>query len=955
MTATAFKPGSLVRARDRDWVVLAGTTTDLVRARPAAGREEEETCFLTALENVESSIFPAPDPKNPSEIGDHASSRLLRDALVLGFRSGTGPFRSFGELACTPRDYQLVPLLMALKLDPVRLLIADDVGIGKTIETCLILKELVARGEIDSFSILCPPIVAEQWRTELLTKFNITAELVLSSTAARLERECPGGDIFGHIPFTIVSTDYIKADKRRGTFLDRAPKCVVVDEAHNCAQPGLQVRARGALSQQRHQLLTQLAADKDRHLILVTATPHNGDDHAFRSLLGLLEPKFLNMPEDLAGEQNRSHRENLAKNLVQRRRQDITRLFGINTPFPERKTTDAIYELGVDQRLFLRNIQKFLRDHGKSQGLLSHGGITLLRSIASSPEAGTEALRNLSKSEALADNPAPAESLNGTLKEQVAAEASAALHDESPDGNDILDTRDFPTPEAGSRAAIRQRLLELADQCESLTGESKDPKLKALIKVVKALRKAGHQPIVFCKYIPTANAVATHLQNALRGVKVEAITGDIPPEQRRARVELLGKEPQRILVATDCLSEGINLQYRFDAVIHYDLAWNPTRQEQREGRVDRFGQTRPEVHCCTVYGKDHPVDQRVLFVLDTKRRKINRSTGVTCHVPEISLVIDSFLNASLNKEPGLFDHLEYAGIEEDLDKPWIERERRLNQSRTIFAQESLKTDLTALASALAEAQSATGGPQLVERLIESGLPALGFTFTGESPDPGARQKLITIRSKGIPMRLRDQLAIPVKDLVVLAFEEHPDADCVLHRTHPTVANLARLLMDESLDDPIAARAKRLGAITTDVVKTLTTLILLRVRFELSTNDKHPPLVAEEARLLAFTGQSSNPVWLSPAEVEELLAAEPTANTPPMIKLQGAQAILSDLSGIVPRLEQEAKDRALSLAESHQNVRSAVPRPGSRRRARVEVKPILPADLLGLTLFFPHHV
>jgi superfamily II DNA or RNA helicase len=953
MTATAFKPGSLVRARDRDWVVLAGTTTDLVRARPAAGREEEETCFLTALEKVESSTFPVPNPKDDSEIGDHASSRLLRDALVLGFRSGTGPFRSFGELACTPRDYQLVPLLMALKLDPVRLLIADDVGIGKTIETCLILKELVARGEIDSFSILCPPIVAEQWRTELLTKFNIHAELVLPSTAARLEKECPGGDIFGHIPFTIVSTDYIKADKRRGTYLDRAPKCVVVDEAHTCAQPGLQVRASGALGQQRHQLLTQLAADGDRHLILVTATPHNGDDHAFRSLLGLLDPKFLNMPEDLAGEENRSHRENLAKNLVQRKRSDIERIFGLNSPFPKLILDEEPYKLSANQVTFLKNVQQFLKQYGKSQGLLSHGGITLLRSIASSPEAGAEALRNLAQSEALDDK-----SENNSLKpielsQENFEEAEASLHDESLDGSDIIDTRIFPVPAINEKRIIRQKLFKLAEDAEGLAGEKNDPKLKALIKVVKAMRREGHSPIIFCKYISTANAVANHLQELMRGVKIEAVTGLIAPEQRRERVEKLGREPQRILVATDCLSEGINLQYRFDAVIHYDLAWNPTRQEQREGRVDRFGQTRSKVIASTIYGKNHPVDQRVLFVLTGKKGAIRRSTGVICHVPEISQMIDSFLDASLDYQPELFDEAEIGGSS-GIEKIFEDREKRVSYSRSVFAQEPLKTEISTISSALNEAQSATGGPDVVERLIESGLPALGFTFTGESPDPGARQKLLTLRSKGVNMRLRDQLAIPVKDSVVLAFEEHPDADCVLHRTHPTVANLARLLMDESLDNPIAARAKRLGAITTKAVKTLTTLILLRVRFELSTNDKHPPLVAEEARLLAFTGLPSNPTWLNTAEMEKLLASEPTTNTSPMNKLQGVQAILSDLSGITPRLEQEAMDRALSLAESHQNVRSAVPRPGSRRRARVEVKPILPADLLGLTLFFPHH-
>src|SRR5205823_11331204 len=112
-------------------------------------------------------------PPNPELVGDAQSARLLRDALRLGFRASAGPFRSFGRLAVEPRPYQLVPLLMALKLDPIRLLIADDVGIGKTIEAALIGRELLDRGEITRLCVLCPPHLAEQWQRELALKFNI--------------------------------------------------------------------------------------------------------------------------------------------------------------------------------------------------------------------------------------------------------------------------------------------------------------------------------------------------------------------------------------------------------------------------------------------------------------------------------------------------------------------------------------------------------------------------------------------------------------------------------------------------------------------------------------------------------------------------------------------------------------------------------------------------------------
>ena len=151
-----FAVGSLVRARGREWVVLPGSDDDMLMLRPLGGTEDEVTGIYRPLEPVESASFGLPDPRRP---GDFASCRLLRDAIRLGFRSSAGPFRSFAQLAVEPRPYQLVPLLMALKLDPVRLLIADDVGIGKTIEACLIARELLDRGEVpqDGRPLPAPP------------------------------------------------------------------------------------------------------------------------------------------------------------------------------------------------------------------------------------------------------------------------------------------------------------------------------------------------------------------------------------------------------------------------------------------------------------------------------------------------------------------------------------------------------------------------------------------------------------------------------------------------------------------------------------------------------------------------------------------------------------------------------------------------------------------------------
>jgi superfamily II DNA or RNA helicase len=283
-----FAVGALVKARGREWVVLPGSKDELLLVRPLGGTDDEATGIYCPLEPVEAATFELPDP---TRLGDHRSCRLLRDAVRLGFRSSAGPFRSFAQLAVEPRPYQLVPLLMALKLDPVRLLIADDVGIGKTVEAGLVVRELLDRGEATRLAVLCPPHLAEQWQKELAEKFHIHAELVLPGTASRLERGC-GLDqtIFDVYPHVIVSTEFIKADRRRDDFLRTCPELVVVDEAHTCAADVGQTGRH-----QRHELVSGLAQNAGRHLILVTATPHSGNEEAFRSLLALLNLDFASV------------------------------------------------------------------------------------------------------------------------------------------------------------------------------------------------------------------------------------------------------------------------------------------------------------------------------------------------------------------------------------------------------------------------------------------------------------------------------------------------------------------------------------------------------------------------------------------------------------------------------------------------------------------------------------
>jgi SNF2 family DNA or RNA helicase len=311
MTAM-FAPGDLVYARGREWVALPSSDEDTLCLRPLSGAEADVQVIHPALERepVRPARFALP---TAGVIATQEGARLLSEALRLSLRRGAGPFRSAARLGFEPRAYQLVPLLMALRLPVVRLLIADDVGIGKTIEAGLIVRELIDRGEIDRFAVLCPPHLVEQWTGELERKFDLDSVAVTAASASRLERSLPASQtLFDAYPYTVVSLDYIKAERRRDSFARSCPSLVVVDEAHACV-------GTHQSRQQRFELLRRLASDAERQLILLTATPHSGDVAAFDRLLSLLDPAFA-----VGALDDGATRERLALHFVQRRRIDVT-------------------------------------------------------------------------------------------------------------------------------------------------------------------------------------------------------------------------------------------------------------------------------------------------------------------------------------------------------------------------------------------------------------------------------------------------------------------------------------------------------------------------------------------------------------------------------------------------------------------------------------------------------
>ena len=909
-----FTIGNLVRARGREWVVQPDSKQDWLRLRPLGGADSDIIALIPELEfqPVEPATFPWPNPEKP---GNHAAALLLRDALRLKLRAGGGPFRSFGNIAVEPRAYQLVPLLMALRLTTVRLLIADDVGIGKTIEAGLIVRELMDRGEISRLAVLCPPHLVEQWQNELELRFNLHAVALTSASASRIERDLPQGvGLFDYYPCIVVSLDYIKSERHREHFLSIAPECVIVDEAHTCASSG-----QG--KQLRFELLQRLVANDERHMLLLTATPHSGDETAFYNLLSLLNPEFLKL-------QNRTSasdplRQELARHFVQRRRIDIDEWHDTQG-FPKRMTTELTYDLSGAWGQFFDDVQSYCRELAESVEQAANGNtrliwyatLALLRCVASSPAAAVRALTAR---------------LEGTLDNETCLTDNRLYDGQSDD----LEANDIEPPVQLQDASTLKYLIS---QAEKLSGSVGDPKLALLITHIKSLLKEGFHPVIFCRYVATAHYVAKHLSVQFPSVTVEAVTGEYTPTEREIRVQNMEEADQRLLVATDCLSEGINLQHLFNAVVHYDLAWNPTRHEQREGRVDRFGQQAPEVRCTMLYGQDNPVDGFVLNVILRKADIIRKELGVLVPMPEDeSRINQALVKAALMKRSeqnlSLFDYVDEEEILKPLQAEWHNAMEKAKANRTVFAQRRIKPE--EVIPEWQKQQSALGSEADVKRFVQTACARLNAPL---ELFKGNRFKLLPQHfPEALKLRFADE---GIEKPTLIDFTQ-------LHRSHPIVSLLAEHLLEDALlgEKPLAARC---AATVTEAVDKVTTLYLLRVRHQLSYIRRRQPyqLMAEETVTLAVCGRTQ-PEWLSDEKASTLLECLPSGNLPLDIMQREIKMALEFIQSHPDRIEELARQRAEALLIDHKRVREA-----ARDVGQYSVTPCLPVDIIGIYVLLP---
>jgi hypothetical protein len=923
--AVRWTPGSLVRARGREWLVLPGSTVEVLRVRPLSGTEDDQTLIHVALElePVTDASFPLPQP---AQRAGHEAALLLRDAMVLSLRRGAGPFRSFGQISIEPRAYQLVPLLMALKLDPVRLLIADDVGVGKTIEAALIARELLDRGDIDRIAVLCPPHLVDQWATELETRFHFRPVAVTAASAPRLERDLPPSvSLFAVHPHTVVSLDYIKSERRRAEFLRACPEFVIVDEAHTCA-------ATGPGRHQRYELLKGLADSPARHLVMLTATPHSGDEDAFYRLLGLLDPAFMQLAQATGDQRDKLYRQ-LSHHFVQRRRPDIAE-WHENRLFARRETAELTYRMTGAWEDFFEAVLGYCAAVVEAAGaderrqrLSFWGTLALMRCVASSPAAAVQALRTRAGLTDMIDDE--------ELQARVFDGASDALPD------------DDVEPPAPSESDM---LTGLIRQAETLAGQAGDPKLKLLTDHLRALVADGFSPVVFCRYIATAHYLGAHLGTKLPGVRIGVVTGELTADERKERVETLSNAERRLLVATDCLSEGVNLQDQFDAVVHYDLSWNPTRHEQREGRVDRFGQKREVVRATLIYGENNPVDGAVLEVILRKAEKIRKELGVPVPLPDAGHTLSqALMKAVLLRRTGpraqtRFD-FDTLGEARAIETRWQDAAEKAKRNRTVFAQRRLKPE--EVLPEWRKALAALGGKEDVQRFVGRALARLGGAL---EPMKRGFQTPLTALPEDVRERLETE---GLSGALMVDFDYPPAARCrPVQRSHPLVAVLAETLLARTLGDAGTEDADdpgvlgRIGCWVSDAVESRTLVVLLRLRHQLTSQRQgtSATLLVEEATAIAWT-TAAEP--LEGAAALALLAPTPRADLPLHVRDRAVTQALASLGVRRGDLDAFAERRSAALLADHRRVRQAAKAGGS-----YGAKALLPPDVVGLFVLLP---
>ena len=582
----------------------------------------EELQVIWEIEPGARIIEDVPLPK-PTGLDDPTTLDAFLDAVRWGAASSAdvkslqAPFRSGIDI----EDYQLDPVVRAIRMPRANLLIADDVGLGKTIEAGLVLLELLLRHRARRMLVVCPSGLQLQWRDQMRDKFGLEFRIVDSSLFQRLRRERGvRANPWEHFPRLITSIDFLKRDRPLQLFRETLPAegettyprrydVLVVDEAHNCAPSG---RGKYATDSQRTQAL-RLLVPHFEHKLFLTATPHNGYVESFSALLELLDSQRFARSTD-------PDRKQLETVMVRRLKSELPPNWDGTPRFPKRVLEPLEVAYPEEERAVHKALERYtkLRQTGfrdQAERFATEFVLKILKKrLFSSPAAFLATLNQHEASLKSAKKRKAARPTVSVLQRQVEHVEDTFGDDERYDAanDEVLDAasllfRDLSTEEAGL-------LKQMRAWAERATGQ-RDEKAKQLLAWLNATLRPGGKwndarVIIFTEYRATQSWLQKLLASeGLGGDRLNLLYGGMDLELRETVKAAFQYDPKgspvRILLATDSASEGIDLQNHCSQLLHYEIPWNPNRMEQRNGRIDRHGQKAHEVRIYHFVGKGY--------------------------------------------------------------------------------------------------------------------------------------------------------------------------------------------------------------------------------------------------------------------------------------------------------------------------------------------------------------
>ena len=622
------EPGQLVRVRERRYVVVSVSPSEIRPPTPEfTNRAPSNFVQLSSIDDeglgerldVVWELEPGaqviernalPDPVGFDDPGRYdAFLNAVRWGAISSADPTTlqAPFRSGIEI----EDYQLDPLVRALRMPRANLLIADDVGLGKTIEAGLVIQELLLRNRARTVLIICPSSLQLQWRDQMRDKFGLEFRVVDAETVKELRRTRGiHSNAWGHFPRLIASIDYVKRDAPLRRLRERLPgdgtptyprtfDLLIVDEAHNLAPASM---GRYAVDSRRTQTL-RLLAPHFEHKLFLSATPHNGYRESFTALLELLDDQRFARGVDPDPMQ-------LSAIMVRRLKSELKRKWDGSPRFAERRVIHIPVAWTDAERRVHRTLQRYteLRHAnatGQTEMFAAEFVLKLLKKrLFSSPSAFAVTLtRHVETVSGKGTRAAQTELRH--LRRQF----DAVDEDFGNDGDYEVATNDAVMTASASFTPLTDEergLLKDLQQFAEREAERADTKAASFLDwLARIVRPGGawakERVIIFTEYRATQNYLMAMLASCgLAGPeRVALLYGGMPGDDREAIKAAFQASPDlselRILLATDAASEGIDLQNHCHRLVHYEIPWNPNRLEQRNGRVDRHGQRAPEV------------------------------------------------------------------------------------------------------------------------------------------------------------------------------------------------------------------------------------------------------------------------------------------------------------------------------------------------------------------------